>query len=149
VNERCAALSVPRLRREEMRERLILRHRITRAMRNYWTSGFIDIETPMLSKATPEAPRLLVPSRTIRASSSPAPVAADLQAAADDLGFDRYYNRALFPRRDCAPTGSRNSPSSTSRRRSSISETSSPDGGLVRHLFKQVLNVDLPDRCRA
>src|ERR1700683_5333640 len=43
------------LRHEEMRERLLLRHRITRAMRQYLDdAGFVDIETPMLSKATPE-----------------------------------------------------------------------------------------------
>jgi aspartyl-tRNA synthetase len=54
------------LRREEMRERLLLRHRITRAMRHYLDeAGFVDIETPMLSKATPEGARdYLVPSRT-------------------------------------------------------------------------------------
>src|SRR6267154_1374700 len=46
------------LRREEMRERLLLRHRITRAMRHYLDeAGFVDIETPMLSKATPEGAR--------------------------------------------------------------------------------------------
>src|SRR5260370_23893623 len=54
------------LRREEMRDRLLLRHRITRAMRHYLDdAGFVDIETPMLSKATPEGARdYLVPSRT-------------------------------------------------------------------------------------
>src|SRR5580698_5319499 len=54
------------LRREEMRDRLLLRHRITRAMRHYLDdAGFVDMETPMLSKATPEGARdYLVPSRT-------------------------------------------------------------------------------------
>src|SRR5437660_1736484 len=54
------------LRREVMSERLRLRHRITRSMRGYLdTHGFIDLETPMLTKATPEGARdYLVPSRT-------------------------------------------------------------------------------------
>src|SRR6202000_185985 len=46
------------LRRDEMRQRILLRHRITRAMRDYLDGeGFIDIETPTLSKATPEGAR--------------------------------------------------------------------------------------------
>src|SRR5580704_8319164 len=51
---------------EEVRVRLLLRHRITRAMRRYLDdAGFVDIETPMLSKAAPEGARdYLVPSRT-------------------------------------------------------------------------------------
>jgi len=54
------------LRREIMSQRLRLRHRITRSMRGYLDAhGFIDIETPMLTKATPEGARdYLVPSRT-------------------------------------------------------------------------------------
>src|SRR5580658_6410835 len=54
------------LRREVMGRRLRLRHRITRSMRGYLDAqGFVDIETPMLTKATPEGARdYLVPSRT-------------------------------------------------------------------------------------
>ena len=61
------------LRREEMRERLLLRHRITRAMRHHLDdAGFIDIETPMLSKATPEGARdYLVPSRWLAWRAAP------------------------------------------------------------------------------
>src|SRR5690606_23947998 len=54
------------LRREEMNRRLRLRHQVTRAMRAYLdANGFVDLETPMLTKATPEGARdYLVPSRT-------------------------------------------------------------------------------------
>src|ERR1700721_3125663 len=54
------------LRREVMNQRLRLRHRLTRSMRAWLdTHGFIDLETPMLTKATPEGARdYLVPSRT-------------------------------------------------------------------------------------
>ncbi|MGC8010998.1 amino acid--tRNA ligase-related protein, partial [Salmonella enterica] len=54
------------LRRDVMNQRLRLRHRITKAMRHFLDdNGFIDLETPMLTKATPEGARdYLVPSRT-------------------------------------------------------------------------------------
>jgi aspartyl-tRNA synthetase len=52
------------LRREPMREALLLRHRVTAAMREFLDGeGFVDIETPMLARSTPEGARdFLVPS---------------------------------------------------------------------------------------
>ena len=53
------------LRREQMQKNLMTRHNVTRYTRNYFGDhGFIDIETPMLTKSTPEGARdYLVPSR--------------------------------------------------------------------------------------
>ncbi len=53
------------LRRPEMQKSLILRHRVTKLMRDYFDRhGFLEIETPMLTKSTPEGARdFLVPSR--------------------------------------------------------------------------------------
>src|SRR5436190_9139623 len=82
------------LRREDMSKRLRLRHKITRAMRHYLDdAGFVDIETPVLTKATPEGARdYLVPSRTHTGKFFVLPrapqVFKDLLMVA---GFDRYY----------------------------------------------------------
>src|SRR5256885_16719165 len=53
------------LRRERMRTAIELRHRVVSAMREFFDGeGFVDVETPMLSRSTPEGARdFLVPSR--------------------------------------------------------------------------------------
>jgi aspartyl-tRNA synthetase len=138
------------LRREEMRERLILRHRITRAMRNYLDeAGFIDIETPMLSKATPEGARdYLVPSRTHPGKFFALPQSPQIYKQLLMIsGFDRYYQivrcfRDEDLRADRQPEFTQLDIETSFLDQRDIQSLME---GLVRHLFKQVLNVDLPD----
>ncbi|NVK87055.1 MAG: aspartate--tRNA ligase [Gammaproteobacteria bacterium] len=136
------------LRRPEMTQKFLFRTKVTSLLRRYLDdNGFLDMETPILTKATPEGARdYLVPSRTHKGSFFALPQSPQLfKQLLMMSGFDRYYQvvrcfRDEDLRADRQPEFTQLDIETSFMNEEDIMNMME---NMIRYVFKELMNVEL------